>query len=191
VLAHLPSASFAELDAALVPAMAYMERVHPNEDWREFYRLVIEALGIPPTDALLDDIVSIQPASSVEIFGDVIPCLSALRARGIRMAVVSDAWPNLPEMHDALGIHQFFDGYAISALVGCSKPDARMYAEGARVLGLPPERLLFIDDRDDLVHAAITLGYHGVALRRSGEPPEHPVPWITTLDELPLDLDRE
>jgi putative hydrolase of the HAD superfamily len=28
------------------------------------------------------------------------------------MAVVSDAWPNLPELHAALGIDEFFEAYA-------------------------------------------------------------------------------
>jgi putative hydrolase of the HAD superfamily len=188
VLAHHPPASFDALDTALIPAMAYMHKTHPNEDWREFYRIVVEGIGVVPTRALLDDIAGIEPSDTVEVFADVIPCLERLRARGIRMAVVSDAWPDLPELHDMLGIHQFVDGYAISSVLGCTKPDPRMYAEGARVLGLPPTKLLFVDDCDDLADAAIRLGYHGLALRRSGEPPEYAVPWITSLDELDAHL---
>jgi putative hydrolase of the HAD superfamily len=188
VLAHDPAASFDALEAALVPSMAYMEYTHPNEDWREFYRIVVEGIGVAPADALLDRIAAIEPADAIEVFGDVVGCLEALRARGMRMAVVSDAWPNLPQMHAALGIGSFFEGYAISAVLGCTKPDARMYAEGARVLGLPPRKLLFVDDCDDLVDAARRLGYRGVALRRSGEPPQYPVPWITSLDELAAHL---
>jgi hypothetical protein len=37
-----------------------MEDTHPAEDWREFYRLVVEGLGLSPTEALLDDIVRIE-----------------------------------------------------------------------------------------------------------------------------------
>jgi putative hydrolase of the HAD superfamily len=189
VLTHAPQASFAALDMALLPAFAYMNQVHPNEDWREFYRIVVQGISVKPTQALLDDIAAIEPIDAVELFPDVAPCLEQLQARGIKMAVVSDAWPNLPQMHEALGIHHFFKGYAISSLLGCRKPDPRMYAEGARVLGIPVGKLLFIDDCDDLVQAAIDLGYRGVALLRSGEPPEYPVPWITSLDELALHLE--
>jgi HAD superfamily hydrolase (TIGR01509 family) len=184
VLSYFPAASFAALEEALVPAMAYMERAHPHEDWREFYRLVIAGLGFSAPDQLLDDIANIQPSDAVAVFDDVLPCLASLRQRGIRMAVVSDSWPNLPDMHAALGIRAFFDGYAISSVLGCAKPDPRLFDAGARVLGLDPAKLLFVDDCDDLVHAAIGLGYHGVALLRSGRPPEYPVPWITGLPEL-------
>ena len=188
VRAHCPAASFVTLESALAPAMAYMARTHPDEDWREFYRLVVEGIGVRPTDAMLDEIAAIEPAASVEIFGDVVGCLETLRARAIRMAVVSDAWPNLPGIHAALGIAPFFEGYAISSTLGCTKPDPRMYAEGARILALPPEKLLFVDDCDDLVDAALKLGYRGVALCRAGEQPRFPVPWITSLDDLPARL---
>jgi len=188
VLTYFPGASFAALDSALQPAFAYMEQVHPNEDWREFYRIVIQGIGIEPTGALLDDIAAIKPVDAVELFPDVLPCLERLQLRGMTMAVVSDAWPNLPEMHQAYGIHRFFKGYAISALLGCSKPDPCMYAEGARILDLPADKLLFVDDSDDLVQAAIELGYRGVTLLRSGKPPEYPVPWITSLDQLELHI---
>jgi putative hydrolase of the HAD superfamily len=188
VLSHAPQASFAALDTALLPAFAYMDQVHPNEDWREFYRIVVHGIGVEPTESLLDDIAAIKPIDAVELFPDAIPCLERLQIRGIKMVVVSDAWPNLPEMHQALGMQPFFEGYAISSLLGCSKPDPRMYAEGARVLDLPVDKLLFVDDCDDLVQAAIDLGYRGVTLIRSGKSPEYPVPWITSLDELELHL---
>lgn len=188
VLSHAPQASFAALEAALLPAFAYSDQRHPNEDWREFYRIVLHGISIEPTDALLDDIAAIKPIDAVALFSDTLSCLERLQARGITMAVVSDAWPNLPEMHHALGIQSFFVGYAISSLLGCSKPDPRMYAEGARVLDLPADKLLFVDDSDDLVQAAIALGYRGVALLRSGRPPAYQVPWITSLDELEVHL---
>ncbi len=184
VLSHFPHASFTALDDALAPAMAYMDRTHPNEDWREFYRILVRGLDLEPRDALLEDIVAIKRVDTIELFDDVIPCLSMLRDLGIPMAVVSDAWPELPELHRSVGIRDLFVGYAISAVLGCTKPDERMYAEGARVLGLPAEKLLFIDDCDDLVEPAIGLGYQGVTVCRSGKAPERSVPWVRTLDEL-------
>lgn len=190
VLRHFPSAAFTELDRALEPALAYAHSVHGNEDWHEFYRIVVEGLGLPASRALLDELVAFDPAEVVELYDDVVPCLAALRERGVRMAVVSDAWPNLRDMHRKLGIGSFFEGHAISAEVGCTKPDPRMYAAGAEVLGLPPESLVFVDDSPELVEAAMTLGYHGVALRRSGESPTSEIPWVKTLDEFGSRLDR-
>lgn len=49
-------------------------------------------------------------------------------------------------------------------MLGCRKPDPRMYAAGSDLLGLAPGDRLFIDDDPELVAAAVALGYHGVAL---------------------------
>jgi len=82
------------------------------------------------------------------------------------MAVVSDAWPDLPDLHAGLGIHEFFEAYAISRVLGCNKPDPRMYQYASNALGLEPEQCLFIDDDPNLVAAAIDLGYAGLAMLR-------------------------
>lgn len=186
VRTHVPDASFENLQEAMVRAKEYMDATHPNEDWKEFNSIILDGLGIEPSAEMLEDILKLETV--VDIFPDVIPCLDRLRARGIRMAVVSDSWPSLPEAHARFGIRQYFEGYAISGVLGCSKPDPRIFAEGARALGLPPASLLFVDDGDDLVHAAMQLGYRGVALRRLGDPPNYPVPWIVTLDDLDAHL---
>jgi putative hydrolase of the HAD superfamily len=85
------------------------------------------------------------------------------------MAVVSDAWPNLPDLHAALGLGDFFDAYAISAVLGCDKPDPRMYHHASEALGLAPDDCLFMDDSPELVAAAIALGYQGRAMLRDGD----------------------
>ncbi|MFG2658359.1 HAD family hydrolase [Streptomyces sp. NPDC048425] len=99
------------------------------------------------------------------------------------MAVVSDAWPDL---HATLGIHHFFEAYAISAELGCNKPDPRMYHHASTALGLTSTQCLFIDDDPGLVQAATDLGCAGrVICRDSPLSDISPVPSITTLTERP------
>jgi HAD superfamily hydrolase (TIGR01509 family) len=103
------------------------------------------------------------------------------------MAVVSDAWPNLPQLHADLGIHDFFDAYAISAVLGCRKPDPRMYRHASDALGLDPSACIFVDDDPDLVAAAIALGYQGRWMRRTdgdADGATADVPSIGSLTEL-------
>ena len=99
------------------------------------------------------------------------------------MAVVSDAWPDLPDLHAGLGIGPFFEAYAISAELGCRKPDPRMYHHASAALKLEPGQCLFLDDDPDLVAAAIGLGYAGRAVCRDGSSTST-VPSIASLTEV-------
>ena len=107
----------------------------------------------------------------------------APEAAGIRMAVVSDSWPNLEAMYEQLGLREFFDGFAISTILGCRKPDPRMYLAGSELVDLPAEDCVFVDDDAELVAAAIALGYQGLTICRDVERPAD-VPSIESVDEL-------
>ena len=96
------------------------------------------------------------------------------------MAVVSDNWPGL---YRQLGLHTYFQAFVVSTVLGCRKPDPRMYRAGSDALGLAPRECVFVDDDPDLVAAAIELGYGGTAIVRAAEPPTA-VPWIGTLQDL-------
>jgi putative hydrolase of the HAD superfamily len=120
----------------------------------------------------------------LKTFPEVLPTLRELRRRDVRMAVVSDAWPDLPALHAALGMGEFFEAYAISAELGCQKPDPRMYQHASDALGLPPGDCLFLDDDPDNVVAAIGLGYHGLAVLREPGQTVDGVPSISSIDAL-------
>ena len=96
---------------------------------------------------------------------------------------LSDAWPDLPELHDGVGLSGYFDAYAISAVLGCTKPDPRMYHHASDALGLAPNECVFVDDHVQHVEAALALGYQAhascVTARRTSA-----VPYITNLREL-------
>jgi HAD superfamily hydrolase (TIGR01509 family) len=101
------------------------------------------------------------------------------------MAVVSDSWPDLEDLFRRLELHGFFQTFVISAILGCRKPDPRMYRAGSDGLGLPPHECLFIDDDPELVTAATDLGYQGITLSRDRNPPATTTtPRITSLDDL-------
>jgi putative hydrolase of the HAD superfamily len=99
------------------------------------------------------------------------------------MAIVSDARPGLEGLYRRLGLHAYFQAFVISAVLGCRKPDPRMYRAGSDALGLSPRECVFVDDAPDLVAAAIELGYGGTAIVRTSDPPPA-VPWIATLEDL-------
>lgn len=139
----------------------------PSRD--DYHAAMLEVLGVDPTPDLLAELdAPLDPTRVVEVYPEVIGVLDELQAGGVRLAVVSDAWPALPELHAGVGLGGYFEAYAISALLGCTKPDPRMYRQASDALGVAPERCLFIDDSPPLVEAAIHLGYQGCALLRDG-----------------------
>jgi len=143
-------------------------------------------LGInEPTTALLHDLEAPLAGPVVELFHDVRPALDQLQAAGVGMSVVSDTWAGLEDIFRSLDIERYFAGFVISEVLGCRKPDPRMFAAGRELLGLEPGECLFVDDDPQLVLAAIQLGYHGLALTRGAGPPAVSVPTVDSLNELP------
>lgn len=185
---HFPALTDADLAEAITAGDAFFAEAVTTPDYDDYHRVMLRRIGIEPSADLLADLRRPVDVNVIlEVFPDVLPTLQVLKERGIRMAVVSDAWAELPELHDALGLGGFFEAYAISELVGCHKPDPRMYRHASDALGLPPADCLFLDDSPDLVQAAIDLGYHGRAVIRPPQTESDGVPAITSLTEiLPL-----
>jgi HAD superfamily hydrolase (TIGR01549 family) len=65
--------------------------------------------------------------------------LRQLRRQGQRLGLVADTrvgtYRNVLRQHD---LHDLFDTFAISDLLGCVKPDRRMFAHALDALGIPP-----------------------------------------------------
>ncbi|MCX5441415.1 HAD family hydrolase [Streptomyces sp. NBC_00063] len=186
VLAHDPSIRPDRFAAAIAAGDQFFATLSSTPDYDDYHRVVLRSLGVEPTPQLLADLCrEVPPASVLETYAEVIETLEELDRRGVRMAVVSDAWPDLPDLHAGLSIHHFFEAYTISAEVGCNKPDPRMYHHASTALGLAPAQCLFIDDDPSLVAAAIELGYEGRTICRDSSPPALPgVPSIASLTEL-------
>ncbi len=100
--------------------------------------------------------------------GPKVAALSDRNGDGRNDLCFQNAWPTLPELHAGVGLAGYFEAYAISAVLGCTKPDPRMYRHASDALGVEPRRCLFVDDSPPLVEAALVLGYQGCAVLRDG-----------------------
>lgn len=65
-------------------------------------------------------------------------------------------------MSEVFGYADIFDGEFYSCRLGAKKPEPDYFHAVLKSLPYPPERLLFIDDRDQNVAAAQSVGIHGV-----------------------------
>jgi HAD superfamily hydrolase (TIGR01509 family) len=166
-----------EIRAELFPeAFAAGQRVldagTTTADRTGYHRAMLRVLGVGrPSATLLHELEEPASGPTLETYPDARPVLDRLKARGIRMSVVSDTWAGLDAAFRELDIERYFEGFVISEVLGCRKPDPRMYAAGSDLLGLDPADCLFIDDDPELVSAAIRLGYRGTTIVRDGQPP--------------------
>ncbi len=183
---HWPGAPQARFSDAFAVGKRFMDEYGTTPP-RDLYHLaILRSLGMEqPSSQLLAELnAPLAPAAVVEVFADVPQALESFRSRGLKMAVVSDSWAGLDRTFEALGLRDYFTAFVISEVVGCRKPDPRMYATASAALGLDPAECLYVDDDPALVRAAIDGGYGGIAIDRKGVLPTGDIPTIATLLEL-------
>lgn len=86
--------------------------------------------------------------------------LRNLRARGLPVFALSNF--GIQTFETAQPVYPFlaeFDRAYVSGYMGVTKPDAEIYARVEADCGLPPESLLFTDDRADNIEAAKARGW--------------------------------
>ena len=109
-------------------------------------------------------------SDSVRVYPDVVPALTALRAAGIRIGVISDweAWCELMLRH--LELYPLLDFALISGALGIGKPDPRLYRMALDQAGVSAERAVHVGDDPELdCEAAHSVGITPVLLDRTGQ----------------------
>jgi putative hydrolase of the HAD superfamily len=184
VRAHVPGVREDLFAEAIAVGQHFLDDSPGTAARTAYHRVMLTVPGVAdPSPALLTELEAPAAGPVVELYPDARRVLDQLHRWQVRMSIVSDNWGSFEATSAALGIAQYFAGYAISEALGCRKPDPRMYAEGSRLLGLSPPGCLFIDDDPELVAAARNLGYRGVTLDRDA-PAGTGEDVITTLDDL-------
>ncbi|MFI6935147.1 HAD family hydrolase [Streptomyces sp. NPDC050287] len=103
---------------------------------------------------------------------DTEPTLRALRARGLRVGIVSDfAWDLRVHLADA-GLEDLIDVCVISCEVGREKPDPQLFLKACADLGTDPRATLMVGDnpvRDGAATACGLRAYILPAEQRTGD----------------------
>lgn len=95
--------------------------------------------------------------------------LDLLRARGLRLGVVSNWSPRLPRILEGLGLASRLDFVLCSAVEGVEKPDAAIFHRALELAGAEPDEAIHIGDSlEKDVEGARAAGIAGVLLDRDG-----------------------
>ncbi|WP_405097999.1 HAD family hydrolase [Micromonospora sp. NBC_01412] len=184
---HWPAAPIEDLPHAFRSGATMLERAQRFETWEGYCRTVLAELGIGrPPQPLLDELIAAD-LNPVQPFPEVPTTLKRLHERGLPMAVVTDSLEtaeSLRASYEQISLRGYFRYFAVAGELGYRKPDQAIYRAASEALGVPPRHTCYIDDNADLVAAAISLGYRGLALCRTGTPTRPDLPYVSALDEI-------
>lgn len=142
--------------------------------FNEMYRRTFADAGLAVTDAQLEDIWELDAVGWIrDLCPDTLALMRRLKSDGKKLGILSNM---SPDFHERLFVPRcaeyraLMDAEVISGLHRLYKPEEPIYRLMERLIGLPPERLLFLDDTEKNVLAARRYGWHA-ELYRSARPP--------------------
>lgn len=155
-----------------------------------FFDLILGHAGISPCDATraaLAELHTYHTASNLWEYvpPDVVPALDALRRRGLRLVVVSNANGTLRAHMDRLDLTRCFDCVLDSADEGVEKPDPRFFEIALQRSGAGKATTIHVGDLYYVdVMGARSAGLRGVLLDEAGLRPDADCARVQSLDDL-------
>jgi HAD superfamily hydrolase (TIGR01549 family) len=162
------------------------------DKWRHFWvRQVsdwLTAMQLPTDHALELHLIGEQeifqvPSSTFRRFDDAIPCLTRLKNKGIRLAILSNWDTSIHKCVEAQGLTSYFDAVYASLEEGVEKPDPRFFEIALKRFGFTAEQTFHIgDDEIDDLRGAQDMGIPCALLDRLSPGISRPV--INSLSQI-------
>jgi putative hydrolase of the HAD superfamily len=151
------------------------------------YDHILRTCGAEPRPelvrALVDRGMELLLASG-RLFDDVLPFMAGLRARGIKIAIVSNCDEQARGLLGFLGVTPLADALVLSCEVGAAKPSARIFERALEALGVSAEAALFVDDNPGFCAQAAALGLRTAQIIRDGRRADVPAATVTVIRSL-------
>jgi len=144
---------------------------HSAAAWRELVDQTFAGLApVPPSRTFFREIYRRFASSAAwRVFDDVVPALSALRERRLKLAVISNWDERLGPLLRQLGLDRFFQAVVVSHAVGCPKPSPAIFLEAAAQLGLATEKIMHVGDQEqEDIQGATAAGLQSLLIQRGG-----------------------
>ncbi|MBF9069208.1 HAD family hydrolase [Streptacidiphilus fuscans] len=124
---------------------------------RENYDRWVNAAGV---DRRLAGVMyeSLCDATDNQFAVDVEPTLGALKAAGVKVAIVSDIHVDIRPSFAKAGLDTYVDDFVLSFECGACKPDPAVFRTALERLGVQPDEALMVGDRSGHDGAAVEAG---------------------------------
>ena len=145
-------------DTAGVPRLTFMATLGGLIATGRSHREIFDVFAAPEPRQWL-------PLDADDLYPDALPCILALRARGLRLGIAANQPDRAAEIGHVLGVD--LDLLATSAAWGLEKPSAAFFARIASELALPTAAIAYVGDRvDNDIRPAAAAGMCSVFVRR-------------------------
>lgn len=127
----------------------------------EGYARILRGAGVEPRPDLVRALVDLDLEvllRNARLYDDALPFLRALRARGIKIAIVSNCSEHTRDLLEAKGVAALANTLVLSYEVGVEKPAAEIFTIALDRLGVAAGSAAFVDDQPSYCAAAAALG---------------------------------
>lgn len=128
---------------------------------REYWNLIARDAGVEWPPATLQQLWAADIRSWISVEPGTVQLLAELHAGGTRVALLSNAGFDFSDPFRHSPMAAYFEAMFVSAELGLIKPDPEIYRVTARELGITLEQMVFIDNKEINVDAAVALGVTG------------------------------
>jgi len=139
--------------------------------YRAFYGIQLHGAGLPSDHATCEKVRELMWSRRGEwvIHEDALPAIDEMRAAGLTLGILSNTPVDATPMCARLGLAEKVHFIVSSCLVGCEKPDPRIFHVGLEAAGVAAREALHIGDQrlSDSVGAE-AVGMETLLLDRTG-----------------------
>jgi len=153
----------------------------------EGFGRILRENGVEPRPELVRALVGRDRdllLESARLYDDALPFLRAVKARGLKIAIVSNCSEHTRDLLESNGVAALADTLALSCEVGAEKPGPEIYTYALDQLGVPVSRAVFVDDQPSYCAGATALGITAVQIVRGELDGKVPAPGTTVVRSL-------
>lgn len=149
------------------------DKIKRKEFWTKFNVYLLKKLGIQEDTVFLATQIDELwwKCSQIQIYPDVKPTLSHLRAEGLKLGLVSNGFKqDLDHVLEEMELERYFDVIVCIDSCNCAKPDMEIFLYALKQLGAKPGEAIFIGD--SVVHdyeGALNVGIKPLLIDRQGK----------------------
>jgi putative hydrolase of the HAD superfamily len=125
-----------------------------------FWSSLLAELGMPAARSTISELTRIDTEAWTTLRPDAVSLLKALSERGVRVGVLSNATREMATAARDTTWAPYVTDWFFSSELRLAKPDPPLYRHVTKELGLPAGTIVFIDDRQVNVSAALEAGWN-------------------------------